>query len=182
MDMDPRIALYYMCEFAGLAMIVGGIWLLYSEKIYLDSESKQPVEIETPLGKFKANYPALALFALGFVPLVYPIYSLRNLTDYVKVDMVNIRGGARATAYPAVVYVAGAQDSLTPDGKFKIPVPFIKGNQSQYRLLLVLNDQVLDSARVDRDEQSEVEVAFRPVEVEPSLYTPQLSEIPAAYR
>ncbi|MEA2599876.1 MAG: hypothetical protein QOF89_868 [Acidobacteriota bacterium] len=35
------LPLYYLSSFAGLIMVVGGIWLIYKEKIYIDSESKQ---------------------------------------------------------------------------------------------------------------------------------------------
>jgi hypothetical protein len=48
--MDPRIALYCVSAGAGLSMIVGGIWLIYKEKIYIDQESKQPIETKSPLG------------------------------------------------------------------------------------------------------------------------------------
>jgi hypothetical protein len=61
--MDARIALYYMCSTAGLVMIGGGIWLNYKQKIYIDREWKRPVEINTPRGNFKSNYPALVVFA-----------------------------------------------------------------------------------------------------------------------
>ena len=61
--MDARIALYYMCSTAGLVMIGGGIRLIYKQRIYIDREWKRPVEINTPLGNFKSNYPALVVFA-----------------------------------------------------------------------------------------------------------------------
>ena len=41
---------YYLSSFVGLVMVVGGIWLLYKEKIYIDSEWKQVAAIETPIG------------------------------------------------------------------------------------------------------------------------------------
>ena len=90
--MDPRIGLYYLSAGAGLYMVVGGIWLIYTEKIYIDRESKQPIEIQSPLGSFKSNYPALTLFALGFFPLVHPLCAIDNLTEFVKVDTVRIKG------------------------------------------------------------------------------------------
>ncbi len=39
------IPLYYLSSFAGLVMVVGGIWLIYKQKICIDSESKQVTEI-----------------------------------------------------------------------------------------------------------------------------------------
>ena len=180
--MDPRLALYYMCSLAGMVMIVGGIWLIYKEKIYIDRESKQPIEINTPLGNFKSNYPALALFALGFVPLIYPIYSLNKLVGYVKVDTVRIKGPVETSAYPALVYAARAQDSLTKNGEFRVPVPYI-GNDD-YRLLLVVNGRVFDEARVpDRVKPGEdIRVEFRPITVEQSAFEPQINPVPEIYR
>ena len=80
--MDPRVPLLFMIVFAGFVMVAGGMWLLYKQKIVIDKESNQPIEISLPGDlKFKSNYPALALFVLGFFPLVYPLSKLGILTD-----------------------------------------------------------------------------------------------------
>lgn len=180
--MDARIALYYLCSIAGFLMIVGGIWLIYKEKIYIDRESQQPVEIKTPLGGFKSNYPALALFVVGFVPLIYPIYALRDLVGYVKVDNVQIKGPVEATAYPVLVYAARAGDQLTKNGDFKLRVPFV--GEDDYRVLLVVNGRVFDEARVDRGKPGEdIRVQFRPVSIEgTSSFEPQIQPVSAVFR
>jgi hypothetical protein len=179
--MDARIALYYMCSVAGFVMIVGGIWLIYKEKIYIDRESQQPVEVTTPLGGFKSNYPALTLFVIGFFPLVYPIYALRDLVDYVKVDKVSIRGPVEATAYPVLVYAARAQDSLSKSGEFRVPVPFI--GEDDYRILLVVNGHVFDEARVERGKPGEdIRLEFRPITIEPSSFEPQIQAVSEIYQ
>jgi hypothetical protein len=181
--MDPRIALYYVSAGAGLVMIVGGIWLIYKEKIYIDRESKQPIEIQSPLGSFKSNYPALTLFALGFFPLVYPMYSINNLTEFVKVDTVRIKGLVTANAYPVLVYAARAQDMLSSNGEFQVPVPFLGHDQDDYKILLVVNGHVLDEARAVRKANGkEIEVTFKPLIVEPVAYETNVSAVPAAYR
>lgn len=181
--MDARIALYYVCSFAGFVMIAGGIWLIYKEKIYIDSESKTPVEIDTPMGSFKSNYPALALFVLGFFPLVYPIYAISNLKDYVRIDTVRIRGLIEANAHPVLVYAARAEDSLNANGEFRVPVPFADGREDHYKVLLVVNNQVLGEARVERSKPGEdIEVRFKPIVVEPGAYKAQLAPIPENYR
>src|SRR5215813_1014704 len=79
------VPLLYLCSLAGFSMVVGGIWLIYKEKIYIDRESKQVTEVKTPLGSFKTNIPALVLFALGFVPLIYPIVKSTELASEVKI-------------------------------------------------------------------------------------------------
>ena len=107
-------------------MVVGGMWLIAKQKIYIDRESKQPVEIKLPLGvSVKSNYPALALFALGFFPLVYPLRQINTLTEYVTVDTVRIKGLVEADAYPVLVYASRAQDVLNKNGEFRVPVPFL---------------------------------------------------------
>lgn len=180
--MDARIVLYYICSMTGFVMVAGGIWLIYKEKIYIDRESKQPIEIQSPLGSFKSNYPALALFVLGFFPLVYPIYALQNLTDFVPVETVRIRGLVQANAHPVLVYAARAEDSLSADGDFLVPVPFI-GTGDDYKILLVVNNQVLGQARVERkDEGQDIEVSFQPIIVEPAAYQGQLDPVPTMYQ
>ena len=181
--MDPRIALYYVSAAAGLVMIVGGIWLIYKEKIYLDRESKQPIEIQSPLGSFKSNYPALTLFVLGFFPLVYPMYAINNLSDYVRVETVRIKGLVAANAYPVLVYAARAQDTLNSDGEFQVPVPFLGRDQDDYKILLVVNGHVLDETRAERKANGkEIEVKFKPLIVEPLAYQLKVAPVPDAYR
>jgi hypothetical protein len=180
--MDPRIALYYLSACAGLVMIVGGIWLIYKEKIYIDRESKQPIEIQSPLGSFKSNYPALALFVLGFFPLVYPMYSINNLTQFVKVETVRIKGLVQASAYPVLVYAARGQDTLVSNGEFQVPVPFL-GADDDYKILLIVNDHVVDVERaVRKADGKEIDVNFKTLVVEPPAYEADVNDVPAAYR
>lgn len=115
---DPRIWLYFVSSLTGVIMVIGGIWLIYKEKIYLDAESKQPIEISTPIGGFKNNYPALTLFALGFFPLIYPIYTINNLSDYARVETVRIKGLVDAHTYPVLIYASVDQDARTAKGDF----------------------------------------------------------------
>lgn len=179
--MDARIALYYLCSVAGFVMVVGGIWLIYKEKIYIDRESQQPIEVQTPLGGFKSNYPALALFVLGFFPLVYPLGAMRDLVDYVKVETVRITGPVEASVYPVLVYAARAQDALNGNGDFLVPVPFV-GNDD-YRVLLVVNGRVIDEERVKRVEPGkDIKLEFRPVQIEASLFEPQLNPVSNDFR
>lgn len=91
MDSWIIIPLYYFCSVAGLVMVVGGIWLIYKEKIFIDRETKQITEIEIPGGwKFRTNIPAMVLFVLGFFPLGYPLYELHGIVE--KPDVEEIGG------------------------------------------------------------------------------------------
>src|SRR5215469_3982954 len=93
------LALYYICAGAGALMVAGGIWLIYKQKIYLDAETSEVLQIELPwLGKFKTNVPVLGLFIIGFVLLAYPIHSLT--TQYLRVEQ------SVSSPDPVEVYVA----------------------------------------------------------------------------
>jgi hypothetical protein len=64
--MDSTYVLLIVYGIALLSIILGFIALL-TQKIYLDSNTKEPTEVEISLfGKFKTNYPALAFVILGF--------------------------------------------------------------------------------------------------------------------
>ncbi|MCC7242689.1 MAG: hypothetical protein IT180_12240 [Acidobacteria bacterium] len=179
---DPRIWLYFLSALTGMIMVVGGIWLIYKEKIYIDSESKQPIEISTPIGGFKNNYPALTLFALGFFPLIYPIYTINNLSTYAPVETVRIKGLVDAHSYPALIYASVDQDARNAKGDFEIRVPFIGANQKDYKVLLVVNGQVLGEESARRsDDGREIEVHFKQVVAEASPYQPDLAPVPADY-
>ncbi|MFY9608534.1 MAG: hypothetical protein WAU45_07955 [Blastocatellia bacterium] len=137
--MDPRIVpLYYLCSIAGVVMVVGGIWLIYKQKIYIDSESKQVTEIETPIGKFKTNLPALVLFALGFFPLIYPIVQAKSFAQKLQ-----ICGEVEADTFPVNVYAIVKLDSLRNSRSFKLPVPFLEGVTEDY-LVLYVSQNILD--------------------------------------
>jgi hypothetical protein len=179
--MDIRMVLYLMTASAGFVMIAGGMWLVYKEKIYLDRESSKPIEVKLPGNfSFSSNYPALALFALGFFPLVYPFHELPRLVRNVK-----IKGVVQSNMYPVLVYAAGTPYPLvkTSDG-FNIAVPVIKGDE-EYRVLLIVNGHVIDTQTVSatRSEKGdEINVQFKPLVVEPADYKPEIAPLPADYK
>jgi hypothetical protein len=138
------VPLYYFCSFAGLVMVVGGIWLVYKEKLVIDRESKQVTEIDTPLGKFKTNIPALVLFALGFVPLIFPIVKSVGYSS-----QMNIRGDVTSDAHPVTIYAVVRTDALQQDGEYslQVPAPFGKA-EGDYRVIYVAGGTILEE-RVD---------------------------------
>jgi len=142
--MDPRtVPLLYLSAAAGLVMVVGGIWLIYKEKIYIDRETKQVTEVETPFGKFKTNVPALVLFVLGFVPLIYPI---AKSVQFFK--QVQIEGAVKADKFPVTVYAIIKLDTLQKDGHFVLPVPQLQ-DVPDYRILYLVNGTISDETTVD---------------------------------
>jgi hypothetical protein len=182
--MDYRILLLFMTEIAGLVMVVGGMWLIYKEKIYIDKESNQPVEIKLPGNfSFKSNYPALALFVLGFVPLIYPLQEFSKLTEYPRVVRVKLKGVPDTNAYPALVYASIAPSAVTQKGdSFSVPVPFIGKGDEEYKVLLVANDHVLDTETATQTGENPITVTFKPTVLEPSEYKTTDAPLPAGYK
>jgi hypothetical protein len=180
---DPRIILYFLSSIAGLVMVVGGIWLIYTEKIYIDVESKQPIEIKTPLGGFKNNYPALTLFALGFFPLIYPLYAIEDIQDdRVRVATVRLSGPVDVKAYPVAIYAVAEDYFAERRGDFSVDVPIFGERDKEYKVLLVVNGHVLDTQRVRvRPDTPELQVSFMPPEIEESPYQPILAPVSADF-
>ncbi len=144
------IPLYYFCSFAGLVMVVGGIWLVYKEKIVIDRESKQVTEIETPLGKFKTNLPALVLFALGFVPLIFPIVRSVGYSTEMR-----IQGRVTSGAHPVTIYAVVTKDILQGDGVYNLRVPAPFGRAGDYRVMYVVAGETNSEDLVDASMQRE---------------------------
>lgn len=120
--MNEYISLFYVCQAAGIIMVAGGVWLIMKQKIYLDSTTKQAVEVELPLfGKLRTNVPALGLFLLGIVPLVYPIQKVtpKLTTRYLQVEQV------LSSDTSVGIYVCVLSKNLPRGGKFIVSVPII---------------------------------------------------------
>lgn len=120
------ILLYYLSSVTGLIMVVGGIFLLYKEKIYIDSQTKEVTALETPVGTFRTNAPALALFLIGFIPLIYPIYQSSKKEDTVTLYGKLIEDNS---IYPVQAYVVLDSQSFNnkSDYIFNVPAHWDKG-------------------------------------------------------
>ncbi len=178
--MDPRIIpLYYLSSLAGLIMVAGGIWLLYKQKIYIDKESEQVTEIETPIGKFKTNIPALVLFALGFFPLIYPIVKSAGFAEEIR-----IKGNVKATTFPVQVYAVIKSDSLLENRDFSLLVPILKNAGEEYKVIYVAGNIVLED-RADVQKKLDGEIQLKAKEIVPvntETFEPNVSPVPAEFR
>ena len=168
------VPLYYFCSFAGLVMVVGGIWLVYKEKIVIDRESKQVTEIETPIGKFKTNLPALVLFALGFVPLIFPIVKSVGYSN-----QLSIRGAISSDAHPVTIYAVVRTDSLQGNGEYNLQVPAPFGKAEDYRVVYVAGGTLSDN-RVDTASQKSgvVKMPDQVIALRTPEYVPDLENVP----
>lgn len=136
---DTSQGLYYLPAIAGFIMVVGGVWLIWKEKIYIDRETKRVIEIELPvgLGKFKSNVPALALFVIGCIPLIYPMIGSKRLVP----PELQLQGEVENEKdYPFEVYAAISAESVKNRRTFSLSVPPLSGNRAEYKLLYVTQD------------------------------------------
>lgn len=178
--------LYVICSVGGLTMIVGGIYLLAKRKIYIDRTTEQPTEIVGLGVRFKTNVPGLVFFALGFIPLIYPVYKL-DPSKYHVVETVRIRGSFCPTPKTmSVVYAAAAQDPVSDPGKtFSMKAPFLPDENQDYKVLLIANDIVIREKTVSWKDNTkgEIVVDFPAV---PCPQTPPFSgsvrDVPPEYR
>jgi hypothetical protein len=154
------VPLYYFSSLAGFVMVVGGIWLIYRQKIVIDRETKEVTEIETPLGKFKTNVPALALFALGFVPLIYPIVKSLGYSQ-----KVSIRGEVSSDKYPVVIYAVVRTDSIQHKGEYRLDVPAPFGAMEDYRILYIAGEVISDNHVDPANQQSGGVIKIPPAEL-----------------
>ena len=171
--MDPRIVpLYYLSSLAGFIMVAGGIWMLYKQKIYIDRASKKVTEISTPIGTFRTNIPALALFALGFFPLVYPIVKSAGFAEEIL-----IRGNVRASAFPVQVYAVVQSDSLLQNRDFALKVPVLRELGQEYKILYVCGSLVCED-RAELQSRTNEAIHLLPKELSPASVAEYETDLP----
>jgi hypothetical protein len=163
---DPFTLLYYLCAAGGLVMIIGGIWLIYKEKIYIDRATNQVTEIDIPLfGRLKTNVPALALFALGFFPLFFPIYKSQT-------QFWTIRGNVSSTLHPVIVYAVVATEAVGGDEDFNISVPKLAGSGYVPKVIYVAGPDPLvfqDSVDTKQQKQGVIDLIKKQISPSPQI-------------
>lgn len=117
-----RLVIFYFCSVAGLVMIVGGIWLLSKQKIYLDAKTGAVVSFDIPLlGKVKTNVPSLGLFVIGAGLLIWPLTSVKSIPDAPLT--VAVKGSVSSSEHPMLVYAVVRSEVLQQDEGFTIAMP-----------------------------------------------------------
>ena len=78
--MSPSLIALYLIS--GVSIVLGFIALL-TQKIYIDSETKQPTEIQIGnFAKLKTNIPALVFVFLGFAALFFAIEKAKEMKPW----------------------------------------------------------------------------------------------------
>jgi hypothetical protein len=133
MENPSELILFYLCGLVGAFLVVGGFVLLYKGKISL-SGGGEVTEIRTPIGSFRTNFPALVLFALALIPLIYPLLRIHEIRQPVEVV-----GRIKSTEPDVEVLLVRESRPLraTPEGStFQLKVP-----QDNYSIDYRIGDQ-----------------------------------------
>lgn len=117
--MTHYVALLYISQLTGLIMTIGGIVLIYKQKIDINRVTKD-MEITVPFfGKLRTNTPALALFVIGFFPILYPIQKL-------KTEYMHVQQNVDSDVHPVVIYaVVNTKTIQSGVGRFDLSIPVL---------------------------------------------------------
>ena len=127
------ISAYILFGIAGVLVVLGFIALL-TQKTYLDSKTKEPVEIEVPLfGKLKTNYPSLVLVFLGAV-LAY--LAFEKSFPPRKVDWT-LTGSLKHPANKQVSWSQGYDLTLIPS---PVIVKERMGDKGEFELVALIDE------------------------------------------
>src|SRR5262249_36188464 len=65
--------LLLVAQSAGFFLLASCVWLLYNRRIYVDADTKEPIQFDLPIvGKLKTQNPVIILFLIGAGLVVYP--------------------------------------------------------------------------------------------------------------
>lgn len=131
--MNPSLYILYGIS---LVCIVLGFTALLKQKTYIDSETKEPTEVELPiLGKMKTNYPSLIFLAMGIFLAAFVFnksYSpTKRMNDWV------ITGRLVDTTHSIDNFSFGelkiipkdVEDKISPNGTFEIRMQLEEGHE-----------------------------------------------------
>ena len=91
--------------FVALCAVVGGLWVLFKQKVVVD-EAGAVSEVDIPfLGKLKTNYPSLIAIMLG-IALAWNVQSRLDLVVEVPTTPLNARIDLDGTPEGSQVYVS----------------------------------------------------------------------------
>ncbi len=113
---------------AGSLIALGSLALLWQQKIYIDTQTRQVTKIELPMGiKLQTNMPVIALVFLAVALIMVPVVKYRETNE------VAIKGHVHATQ-PLKIYAIAAQQDTNGDVLLNVPgnttytVIFVAGN------------------------------------------------------
>lgn len=133
-------ALLVITQLAGILLLVATMVLLFFRRIYLDSETKQPIKFTLPVfGEISTQAPVLVLVLVGAFMVVYPLSKMG--ADMVPMEGQIDTGGKSAT----LLVIAVPAYEHTQDAKGQVPVTIpLLATDATYRVKCVVDKQVID--------------------------------------
>lgn len=124
---------------AGCFLLISTMVLVGMRRIYIDKETKQPIEFEFPIiGKVKSQTPALFLIAAGVLLVLYPIGKAG--TGHAVIDgEFSAQGSSVSVSVLALPQQFEA--SLDAAGKFTMTVPLVP--DGNYRIKYEVDRQIV---------------------------------------
>jgi hypothetical protein len=147
--MDWNSSLFILCSLAGLLMLLGSLYLLWARRIHLSRDSSGVTEFEVLGFKVKTPVPALVMFVLGVVLVVYPIerspHLCPDLTLHKKpsLELVTLRGKAAADTDVEVYAIVDEQPANASDN-FTLSVPYVQDRRYVIRYTNKADRSLLD--------------------------------------
>jgi hypothetical protein len=137
--------LEHICQITGIIMIVGSLFLIFKEKVFIDKESKA-MYVELPMiGRLRTNAPLLAVIALGLVAVIYPVF--RDHVTY-----ITVHGYIKSNSHPVSVYAVAGQSTSGNDNNLVIAIPKLPSQDYQPHLVFrvgnVFDDETIELNKV----------------------------------
>ncbi len=148
-----------IAEVAGSLIALGSLFLLWQQKIYIDTQTKQITKIELPLGiKLQTNAPVIAIVFLGAALIIIPVFKHPEST------VVALKGHV-SVHQPLKVYAIAAQQETNGDVLLEVP-----GN-AYYTVIYLPRDggAAFDSQSVDLVKGHQDPFSLRELQVQGDL-------------
>lgn len=134
------MALFVLCSAAGMIMVIGSLFLLWTRRIGLDSRGRpvSATKVKLPWQiELNTQAPVLVMFLFGGFLLAFPVYYAKNICPDLSLHtktcpvMVPVTGKIK-TSVPVDVYAVIGQQPMTSESVI-FNVPFVKN--TPYRIM-----------------------------------------------
>jgi hypothetical protein len=127
-----------ICQVVGAILLVFTLFLLYKGRVYLDKETRQPIEFEFPvIGKVKSQSPAFLMILVGAAMVVAPI----PWRDPPKYPLEGEISAGDKSVTMQIVAVPHYQLTQHGPGRFEIRIPQL--SDASYRAQFLIDKRVV---------------------------------------
>jgi len=165
-QMLSQQVLLLLSQASGALLLVSVVWLLNNRRIYLDRDTKQPIEFEFPvLGKLKTQNPVLAMILVAAGLIVYPISASRT-------DQVTVNGFVETDGKPVTVTIVPMpllQQTFQSTSPVKMQVPVLP--DVNYRALFSVDRRIESDTAVDLEQRKLADFRYS----SPTAFTPPVT-------